>query len=272
MDAVIPKVPWGLLIRSLIGGCLFVVSYTFAVSDNLNELKLYVTLQSYVSEQPKNGDKDKVPPPKPDGKKGKTQTTTNNDTFGLMRVFVTALFVGIVVHSFHRSVFYICIERCLIKSINGKSEDFWIDALTIREITRRWRCESNEENGKSIGDRCSEWGNIAHQQYVSAWCMLLAVLFVLAFPGTPKHWCRIAILLGIAVAFVLAAYVSDRRLRVLIESWKVIDEVNTPDWLNECRIMYRNWCEGENSPSAKSSITESSCQSLSISSLSESTP
>lgn len=179
MDAIVQSLSLGLLLRCIVAGASFVISY-FTATD-------------YPQQFEKIG------------------------TLGLSELLPLALLVGVVAYSIHRSLIYPIIEWFMNADWVQSVRRFvpLISKSTITSLVRRWRRGADDgeagicrEHAKHI----SVWADYTHLQYASALCVGLGALAAQAV--TPK----LALepnrpLIFVTALFLTSALISDWRLR-----------------------------------------------------------
>ena len=176
MEPLLRPFTLSFLLRSLFAGAFFVVSYTVAAQGAAALVPAATTL-----------------------------------LFSL--ALPLSLFAGVAVYGVHRALIYPLVEYVLGTSRAKRWRESCplIANVTVEALLKIWAMAA--ENGKETQERARNatvWGDVVHQQYVSALCIVAgASTRVLTVPGEYVwHWP----LFFLAVLFLGAGLVADWRL------------------------------------------------------------
>jgi hypothetical protein len=184
METFLKSVSLGFLLRNVLAGAFFVITYSIATKGTCAAISV---------------------------------NSGNIFSFGLG----FALLAGITIYGIHRSVIFPWIEWFLNSTCTRKLRKDCLPLIsrnTIKDILRRW--DSRAEKDKLISNRAGHittWADYVHSQYVSAWCICMGAAAGMIVSGrySLPHWGWIV---GFTIFFCFAASVSAWRARS-VEDW-----------------------------------------------------
>jgi hypothetical protein len=184
VDDILKAFSIGFLLRSAFAGVFFVISY-FAAWHTSKELQkaIYATDFAFV--------------------------------------LPVSLIIGVSVYGIHRSLVYPLLEWLFdsgcVKKMRRKLP--LISDSALKTILFRWDSSAGGDEKWSLKNartrHFTTWADYAHSQYVSALCLVLGALVASFVVGGSHQPCPPLIVLG--VLFLLAGFVSDWRLRSILD-------------------------------------------------------
>jgi hypothetical protein len=130
------------------------------------------------------------------------------DQIQLVPWIVIAVFCGIAIYTFHRSIIYPIVEYFMDLCCPCR----WfplISTVTSQRLIDRWKMGDDSQGNCRLREHISGWADYAHLQYTSCLCIVAGM--VLAGQRDPK-------LIWLAAAFLASALVSDWRLRHIVDT------------------------------------------------------
>ncbi|MEN6488185.1 MAG: hypothetical protein ABFD66_04770 [Smithella sp.] len=138
------------------------------------------------------------------------------DSNSMLTLLPVLLLIGVTIYGFHRSFFYPFIENFFMKPkvIDFRRRKPLISDATSNSLIEIWQMGAEQDKEKQEFNRlASAWADFAHFQYTSALSIVAGAVFCKVTSTRPDNLQFYWPIFLLAVAFTVAGFTSDWRLR-----------------------------------------------------------